>query len=441
MTGRERQACVVVDLGFGDSGKGSIVDYLVRKLNARLVVRWNGGAQAGHTVVLDDGRHHTFSQFGAGTFSKGVRTHLTRDVVIHPTALLVEARVLAGKGVSDALERLAIDECARVITPYHQAANRLRELARGQGRHGSCGVGVGETVRDSLEHRGEALLAHDLVGDRARLRSKLKQIHERVRASVKEELRLLAASDDAAVFTNPGVLEAWMAAIEPLRSHGLVVAGDALDKAWSEGSVVLEGAQGVLLDERVGFHPHTSWGTCTATELLRDHRWNGSVERMGVLRTYLTRHGQGPFATEDPYLGKLPERHNEEGGFQGPFRRGWPDLVIARYALAACPELDCLALTHADCLSMLPSWKAAYQYRGSPAPGKELRTDSLRSGDLEHQAILAEQLKNVTPVYLDMPRECDAFAERLEAELGVEVRITSHGPTARDTRVRWAPSA
>src|SRR5262245_27607669 len=85
-------AFVVVDLGFGDAGKGSIVDALVRRHDAKLVVRWNGGAQAGHTVVTDDGRTHTFSQLGAGTFVPGVRTHLTEDVVVHPTALVVEAK-------------------------------------------------------------------------------------------------------------------------------------------------------------------------------------------------------------------------------------------------------------------------------------------------------------------------------------------------------------
>ncbi|MDQ3037226.1 MAG: adenylosuccinate synthetase, partial [Myxococcota bacterium] len=124
-------AWIVADLGFGDSGKGTITDFLVRELGARTVVRWNGGAQAGHTVVTGDGRAHTFSQFGAGTFVPGVRTHLAEPVVVHPTALLVEARYLERSGVGDALARLTIAESARLITPFHQSANRARESARG----------------------------------------------------------------------------------------------------------------------------------------------------------------------------------------------------------------------------------------------------------------------------------------------------------------------
>ena len=125
------RAFAVVDLGFGDAGKGLLTDFLVRRTGASVVVRFNGGAQAGHNVVTSDGRHHTFSQLGAGSFVSGVRTFLSRDVVVHPTALLREAEALREKGVRGALERVAISEHARIVTPYHQALNRLRELARG----------------------------------------------------------------------------------------------------------------------------------------------------------------------------------------------------------------------------------------------------------------------------------------------------------------------
>jgi hypothetical protein len=121
---------IVIDLGFGDSGKGLLTDFLTRRTGAGLVVRYNGGAQAGHNVVTPDGTHHTFSQFGSGTFVPGVRTFLSRHVVLHPTALLVEREALESKGIRDAFERLRISEGARVITPYHQAANRVREIAQ-----------------------------------------------------------------------------------------------------------------------------------------------------------------------------------------------------------------------------------------------------------------------------------------------------------------------
>src|SRR5215210_2605913 len=125
------RAFVIVDLGFGDAGKGLLTDCLVRRTGAKVVVRYNGGAQAGHNVVTPDGRHHTFSQFGSGSFVPGVRTFLSRDVVVHPTALLREEASLRTAGVTDALERLRISADAVVVTPYHQALNRLRETARG----------------------------------------------------------------------------------------------------------------------------------------------------------------------------------------------------------------------------------------------------------------------------------------------------------------------
>src|SRR4051794_33587520 len=123
-------AWIVVDLGFGDAGKGSVVDFLVREHQTHTVVRFNGGAQAAHNVVLPDGRHHTFSEFGSGTFVPGVRTHLSRFMLVDPAALLAEERHLRSLGVSDAFERLSVDGRAIVVTPFQKAANRLREMSR-----------------------------------------------------------------------------------------------------------------------------------------------------------------------------------------------------------------------------------------------------------------------------------------------------------------------
>lgn len=146
----------VVDLGYGDAGKGTVVDWLCATRPVHTVVRFNGGAQAAHNVVLRDGRHHTFAQFGAGTFHPGVGTHLSRHVVVDPLALAAEADHLATVGVRDALDRLTVDGDALLATPYHRAANRAREIARGADRHGSCGLGVGEAVAYGLAHPDDA---------------------------------------------------------------------------------------------------------------------------------------------------------------------------------------------------------------------------------------------------------------------------------------------
>jgi hypothetical protein len=148
---------IVVDLGFGDAGKGTVVDWLCSRAGERrgaalprTVVRFNGGAQAAHNVVTPDGRHHAFAQFGSGMFTPGVRTHLSGFVLVDPLALAAEAAQLASAGVAGALDRLTVDRDALLTTPYHRAANRARERARGAARHGSCGMGIGETVSYAL---------------------------------------------------------------------------------------------------------------------------------------------------------------------------------------------------------------------------------------------------------------------------------------------------
>src|ERR1051325_6458376 len=142
-------AHIVVDLTFGDAGKGTITDLLARTRPVHTVIRFNGGAQAGHNVIAPDGRHHTFSQFGSAPLVPGVRTHLSRHMILNPLSMLVEERKLAAIGVADAFERTTISAEALVITPFQRAVNRLREMSRGEGRHGSCGMGIGETAMDA----------------------------------------------------------------------------------------------------------------------------------------------------------------------------------------------------------------------------------------------------------------------------------------------------
>lgn len=407
------RAIVIADLGFGDSGKGSMTDYLVRHTGARLVVRYNGGAQAGHTVVTADGREHTFSQLGSGTFVEGVRTHLSRFMIVHPTGLLVELKHLAELGVDDALERLTMSPECRLITPFQQAANRLRELLRGHDRHGSCGLGVGETMQDGED----SLRAWELASPRL-ARRKLVRLQARKWAELAPFRRQLDPAE-LGVLESRAVGERWLESVRDLLQR----VAFAEDLPPRSGPLVLEGAQGVLLDEWRGFHPHTTWSTCTfdnALELLRD--WPGQVVRLGVLRSYATRHGAGPFPTEDPRL-DWPEPHNRTGPWQGAFRRGWPDAVLGRYAVAACGGLDALALTHMD--RCRDGWRLAFAYRDG-----ELALGPFR--DLDYQTRLNRRLNQARPVYRTVHRH--ELAEALAAELQVPLWIESWGPRAQDKR-------
>ena len=414
------KAIIVVDLGFGDSGKGTITDALVRQTDAAWVVRFNGGAQAGHAVVTGDGREHIFSQFGAGTFVPGVRTYLSRFMVLHPGGLLREAEVLEKKGVEEPLSRVVIDPGAKVITPFHQAANRLREILRGDSRHGSCGLGVGETMHHSLEHPEEAVVAGDLSHP-DRLFRKLCRVQQRYY----DEFRIRRKELEAQQLAIPelAILEG-ADALERFLLEAQIVSSRVGLQGPTDGWVVFEGAQGVLLDEWRGFHPYTTWSTCTfdnALELVRE--WGGEAHRLGVVRSYATRHGAGPFPTEQKQL-QLPELHNRWGPWQEGFRNGWLDLPLLRYAKRVCGGLDGLAVTHLDRIS--DGWKVAERYREleEVAPG--------RFRDLDYQAHLTHQLESVSPIY----REVAGAAGLLSflSELA-PVWVESWGATAEDKRI------
>lgn len=401
---------IVVDLGYGDAGKGTVVDWLCATRPVHTVVRFNGGAQAAHTVVLPDGRRHTFGQFGAGTFRPGVRTHLSRFVVVDPLALAAEADHLAAIGVGDALDRLTVDEAALIATPYHRAANRAREIARGADRHGSCGLGVGEAMAYALEHPDDA----PRVGDcrtPARLADKLATLRDRL-------------TDAVGPLDAPAV-DDCLPAFRGFASRLSIVDGTYLGRVARAATLVFEGAQGVLLDEWHGFHPYTTWSTTTfgnAEKLLADTGAPGAVERLGVLRIVTTRHGPGPLVTEDATL-PLHDPHNPTNPWQGRFRFGHFDAVAHAYALAVAGGADGLALTHLDVASERLRLCRAYDWTDRLEPGP--------AGDLARQERLSHRLMSTRPIYDGPPGD---WVAAVEEALAVPVFVTSHGPTAADKR-------
>ncbi|GIJ45458.1 adenylosuccinate synthetase [Virgisporangium aliadipatigenens] len=393
---------IVVDLGYGDAGKGTVVDWLCASRPVHAVVRFNGGGQAAHTVVLPDGRRHTFAQFGAGTLRPGVRTHLSRYVVVDPLALAPEADHLASIGVTDALERLTVDGDAPLATPYHRAANRARELARGADRHGSCGMGVGETMAYLLEFGADAPRVRDCLTP-ALLRDKLTLLRHRL-----------------GVLDTPPPADC-VAAYRAFASRVSIVDGSHTARLLDEGTVVFEGAQGVLLDEWHGFHPYTTWSTTTfgnAQALLAEA--GHTATRLGVLRVVTTRHGPGPLVTEDPTL-PLADRHNPTNPWQGAFRFGHFDAVAHRYALEVCGGVDGLALTHLD-LAGLPLRRCdSYDRLDRIVPGPP--------GDLDRQEKLTRLLLECRPVYGDVVPD---LRESIAQALNAPVLLESRGETSAD---------
>jgi adenylosuccinate synthase len=456
------RAHVVAGLGLGDEGKGSMVDWLVRVYGADTVIRYNGGAQAAHHVVLADGREHCFAQFGAGTLVPGVRTFLARFVVVDPPALRAEEQALRAIGVHDGYRRLTIDPRCVVVTPFHRIVNHMREVARGTGRHGSCGMGIGEARLDSERPGLPTLTIGDIGGDtgelqrlRARLRllwlSKLdiaeQLLDECADGGARAELEVLLR-DLRRPERVPALVEAYAEILAGVRVAMQPGAPSSV-RAEPPRVVVFEGAQGVLLDRELGMWPHVTPSRTTfahADTLLAELGPTAEVTRVGVLRAYATRHGAGPLVTEDAQLSAVrPDRHNGEQRWQGRFRLGWFDGPAARYALRAVGGVDQLVLTNLDRLDGLPQVALCSAYVGPagervrdiPAPTQA--ADGLPDGRR------TAWLNGCRPVYETFSgweearaggAEVRAFVEAVQGEGGCdrELATISLGPCAGDKR-------
>jgi len=457
-------------LGLGDEGKGSFVDAWVRRQRqSSLVVRYNGGPQAAHHVVLPDGRGHCFAQLGAGMLRDGTRTLLSPFMLVEPLSLLREASQLEALGVAGPLGRTVVSRRSVVVTPFHRLLGRLRELSRGGARHGSCGLGVGQAWLDSHNPSLPSLRVADLL-DHSRLPQQLRFL-QLVKVDQAEQL----------LDGLPSAMEAGAhrALYEDLKSRELIGHladgygrflssgvtiddGTVLRAARSGGQpVILEGAQGALLDAVHGFFPFVTPSRTSfvqAEALLDGER----PERLGILRAYATRHGPGPLVSEDAQLtAQLAEAHNIPNPWQGPMRVGWFDAVAARYALALVGGIDGLVVSCLDRLQGLGPLRLcrAYRYVGPAVPDfheffvgtgdgvlRDLRLDERPS--LLRQQRLTELLAHCQPLYEELPpldevRRSDgtltaqavAYLDALRDALGlssVELRCVSVGPTAGD---------
>lgn len=425
------RAIITVGLQFGDEGKGSIVDYLTRKYKAKTIVRFNGGGQAAHNVVTPKGEHHTFSQFGSGTLAGDVTTFLSKFMLVDPLAMLTEARHLMDLGVSDPFGRMVIDENALVVSPYQRAANRLREIARGDGRHGSCGMGIGETMADNDVDPSFCLRMRDLnyfsvTAEKLRFIQQTK----RQQLSLFDALRNKHTAQAWATIEDGNALE-FASTFCDLGRMVHIVPSAYLGETMHGGTTIFEAAQGVLLDERYGFHPYTTWSTTTAKNaltLLAENNYQGNVIKLGIARAYTTRHGPGPFPTEDLSL-DIPEQHNCFNAWQRNFRVGWSDAVLLNYAVAACGGIDYLAITNQDRISNLDA-KIAVRYldKGRLIEAFRLLIDPNPS--IGRQATLAIDLERYRPIYETVLS--GHLPDALSEQLSVPVGIVSHGPAAND---------
>jgi adenylosuccinate synthase len=365
------RAKVVIGAGYGDEGKGLLTDRLAAGAGPdAVVVRFNGGAQAGHTVVTPDGRRHVFSHVGSGAFA-GAATVLSRFFVASPILYRRELAALAALGVTP---RVSVDPRAPVTTPWDMMVNQAIEAARGRARHGSCGIGFGETIERNLDPAA-ALTAGDLA-DRDRLAATLRVIRSDY---LPRRLAALGLSGQAPALhglaMSEDLLANYLADVEAFLA-AVTIDRDGLARART---VVFEGAQGLMLDQDRGAFPHVTRSNTGLRNVvaLAQEAGIGALDVTYATRAYVTRHGAGPLAHE---LDGLPaagvhDATNMPNAWQGSLRFGWLDLDVLRQAIAAdlsdapptmtvCPAL---AVTCVDQVGGRITWaEGGRRHTGTP---------------------------------------------------------------------------
>lgn len=298
----------VIDVGFGDSGKGTVTAFLCQHIKENLkgkpiVYRYSGGHQAGHTVV-HNGIRHVFSSFGSGTLL-GVPTYWSEKCTFYPIAFMNELKVLIDKGIEPVIY---VNSNCPVTTPYDVHHNKRQEK---KNNHGSCGVGFGATLE--REENYYSLVVKDLLFPSV-LALKLEQIQKYYRYT--DALKTL---DDFVKICNVVV-------------NAIKIVDDFSEIMRKYPDVVYEGSQGLLLDKDIGFFPHVTRANVgtKAIKEITDHL----VNTYYVTRAYQTRHGNGPMTNESisHNIEKNPDETNVEN-YQGEFRRTLLDLDLVKYAI------------------------------------------------------------------------------------------------------------
>lgn len=373
---------VIVGAQWGDEGKGKIVDVLTER--ADWVVRFQGGNNAGHTIVVD-GVKTALSLLPSGILRPHVRCLLGAGVVLNPAVLLSEMERVRAAGVDISPGRLVIDRDAHLVLDYHILVDKARELARGADKIGTTGRGIGPAYEDRSQRSG--IRCADLL-EPSRMR-------ERVRAHVEEKNKILKYVLDSKAHVDFEALWERLAAeaaiLAPFVGNGSTLIFDAL-RAGER--VIFEGAQGVLLDQVHGTYPFvTSSSTVAGAATVGTGIGPKMIDSvMGIAKAYCTRVGEGPFPTE--ILGELGEevrrRGHEFGTVTGrPRRCGWFDAVAMKRAIRTS-GIDSLVLTKLDVLSGLPTLKIC--------------TDYLLNGDLTQDLPpLVGGYEGLEPVYLELP--------------------------------------
>lgn len=417
---------VILGTQWGDEGKGKIVDLLTDQVAA--VVRYQGGHNAGHTLVID-GEKTILHLIPSGILRSNVMCFIGNGVVLSPEALLKELKALEAKGVP-VRDRLRISPACPLILPYHVALDQAREKARGEAKIGTTGRGIGPAYEDKVSRRG--LRVADLF-HRERFAAKLGEVLDYHNFALQHYYKV-----DPVDFQK--TLDEAMEYAEWLRPLMTDVTARLHELRREGANIMFEGAQGSLLDIDHGTYPFvtssntTAGGTATGSgfgPLYLDYV-------LGITKAYTTRVGSGPFPTElfDEVGARLAERGHEFGSTTGRARRcGWFDAVILRRAIEI-NSISGLCLTKLDVLDGLDTIRICVGYRNADGAVIEAPTD-------------ADSYIGLEPVYEDvpgwhestlgiktlegLPANARAYIARVEELVGAPIDIISTGPDRHET--------
>ncbi len=417
-------ACVVVvGTQWGDEGKGKVVDLLTEGVDG--IVRFQGGNNAGHTLVVD-GQKFILHLIPSGVLHQSKTCFIGNGVVVDPTVLLGEIDRLAERGVAVGPDRLRISDRAHLIMPWHQALDLAREKAKGKDAIGTTGRGIGPCYEDKAARvgiRGVDLTEPELL--KAKIEANLAEKNFWLTQYYKEP-----ALDPAAV------LAQFLALGQRLRPYLADVSLELNRMLESGRSLLFEGAQGTHLDIDHGTYPFV-----TSSNPVAGTACNGAgvgVTRLtnvlGLVKAYTTRVGGGPFPTEllDEIGRHLQDKGAEFGSTTGrPRRCGWLDLVVVRQAVRLS-GITGLCITKLDVLTGLPSLKICKGYR--LPDGSELETLPASLTRLGQCQPIYEELpgwdQDITGAKSldDLPPSCRAYLERLSQLAGAPLSLVSVGP-------------
>jgi adenylosuccinate synthase len=417
---------VIIGAQWGDEGKGKIVDILAR--DANIVVRYQGGSNAGHTVINERGTY-IFHLIPSGILYRGTTCVIGNGVVVDPGALIEEMDRLQPVGISFG-KNFAVSQRAHMILPYHKAIDRASEQSKGSRKIGTTGRGIGPSYADKMARIG--IRMGDLLNP-ALFRKKLEE-------NLVEMNWFLERLYKVETFQVDKVFDQYMGYAERLKSY-IVDTTTLLNRAINKDKTVLfEGAQGTHLDVDFGTYPYVTssssaaGGACTGTGV--GPTMIDAV--MGIAKAYTTRVGSGPFPTElnDAVGQGLQERGREFGSTTGRARRcGWYDAVVVRHA-AQVNGLTSLAVTKLDVLDGCKELKICVGYRHGGVLYKEMPSDLdvLMQCEPVYQRMKGWTASTTgATTYKQLPAEAKRYLARIEELAGCRIDMISTGSKRTET--------